>query len=76
MTCTKNMEADARMYWRVVSDTRRSLREGPTTPDEIAEAIDDLNVIALYTECPSIRHRCQNEMQKYLLMAEPQVAIA
>lgn len=48
---------ELRMYWITIQRARMLIREnGPDHP-EVAELLDDLDVIRLYTDQPSLRSR-------------------
>lgn len=50
---------DAWLYWSIVSDARLTSRKlGPQAP-EMADAIDELEVIQKFTDWPMLRRRTQ-----------------
>lgn len=63
MTCS--LEREAQWYWTLMRDLRRLQRAGGD-PQEIAHAIDEIEVLSLYTDSPVLRKLCVSEVSSYV----------
>ena len=57
------------MFWKIASDLRRAVHEH-APPEEIADCVEEVEVMLMYTDSQAIKARCRD------LLAEPREAVA
>lgn len=60
-----SLEKEVRWYWQLMRDLRHLQRTGGD-PHEIAHAIDEIEVLSLYTDSPVLRALCVSEVSSYV----------
>lgn len=66
--------AEARMFWLATSECRRLRRQRKTDPTLIAEHVDEVEVIALHTDWPLLKDRCELFTGKGFVLRSHRVA--